>query len=807
VTKAKPSGLRFFEKNRLVYCIIIVFAFLLYGNTISHNYSLDDDLITSTDRHKHPLVEQGISGLIPILKSNYAVNQEQNYDYRPISTYSYAIEWTLFGESENHVHISHFINVVLYSLIGLVLFQFLNLLFGKGHELFNLLITLLFLAHPMHTEVVNSLKNRDELLSLLFALLATIQTLKFIDKKHFLFLISASLLLLLSILSKKSSMPFIVLIPLTIYFFRSVSWKKIGGLALLLFSARIIVSIMKISLIEKSKERDFLFIENPLFEASFWERIPSYFYTNYLYLEKFIFPYDLNYYYGFNTLPIVGYSNLWFFIAFAIFAILFAYAIWTFKEKSILSYSILFFFLSIGGAANLLYPMVGIFAERLAFCGSIGLCILLTAGIFKLFKLNLNDKLTREKSKKIYLSFGAILLIMSTLTIQRNPAWKDKMSLYLADAQSLKKSAKANSLLGQELQYQAAKKFSTDPTNLKNFLPTIDSAYLYYDLALRTYPKYIQIYNNKAAIKSQYYQDLIGAREFLEKALIIDPAYQEGIENLIANEIRYGNMLDRLETVLPDKNPDPNKKTISSKAKDNHSTIQALSLIVNFETIGKNILRNGLNQLSINFLVSYAKQLETINNELRQISFSATVSSELNALFSGTKKSGQNILDPIIKNILAKKPDLFSSNSSLIIEKNKSNQIIEKQLIKLYNLNINNNKYYELASQYYIKNKAFESLIKLQFLQIKNFPNEFHAKQFIQIANAHYALKNTTKAKINFEKGMNELIKEKNELNQKADPSQNDLDRIIQINAEINKLTNYILELKKPIQKGGGEKN
>lgn len=803
MTKAKPSGLRFFEKNRLVYFIIVVFAFLLYGNTISHNYSLDDDLITSTDRHKHPLVEQGISGLIPILKSNYAVNQEQNYDYRPISTYSYAIEWTLFGESENHVHISHFINVVLYSLIGLVLFQFLNLLFGKGHELFNLLITLLFLAHPMHTEVVNSLKNRDELLSLLFALLATIQTLKFIDKKHFLFLISASLLLLLSILSKKSSMPFIVLIPLTIYFFRSVSWKKIVGIAILLSSARIIVSIMKISLIEKSKERDFLFIENPLFEASFWERIPSYFYTNYLYLEKFIFPYDLNYYYGFNTLPIVGYSNLWFFVSFAIFAILFAYAIWTFKEKSISSYSILFFFLSIGGAANLLYPMVGIFAERLAFCGSIGLCILFVAILFKLFQAIPNEKLTWIKEKKLYYSIGCILLFLSVHTIQRNPDWKDKMSLYLADAQSLKKSAKANSLLGQELQFQAAKSFGSDPTNLENFFPRIDSAYHYYELALLAYPSYIQMYNNQATIKSQYYQDFMSARELLGKAIKIDPSFQGARENLIDNEIRYVNVLDRIEIVIPIEAQQVNglKNPPVTNTKTNNATIQSLSQLTNFESIGKIALKNGMNPAAIQYLIKYAQQLENINEELREIGFSNTVSSELNALYSGEKKSGQNILDPIFYSILARNPGLFPSKSDLLLAINNANRQIEIELANLYKINKRNRLYYELASQYYIKNQGFESLIKLQELQIKNFPTEYHAKQYIQIANAYYSLKNLKKSNYYFEKGIQEFQNEKNKLNQKETPTQIDLDRIVQLSSEINKLTNYMNELKKQRKK------
>ena len=555
---------------------------------------------------------------------------------------------------------------------------------------------------------------------------------------------------------------------------------------------------MKINLIEKGKIRDYLFIENPLFEASLWERIPTYFYTNYLYLEKFIFPFDLNYYYGFNAIPIVGFTSFMFIISLLLFISLLAYAIGTIKKKSIFSFGILFFFISIGGAANLLYPMVGIFAERLAFFASLGLCILLTAGIFKLFKLNPNDILAGTKSKKMYFSFGVILLIMSGLTIQRNPAWKNKLSLFLADAPSLKKSAKANSLLGQELQFQAAKSFGSDPTDLENFIPRIDSAYHYYELALLTYPRYIQMYNNQATIKSQYYQDFMSARELLGKAIKITPSFQGAGENLIDNEIRYVNVLDRIEIVIPiEAQQQKELKTVAVKdLKANYATIQSLSQLTNFETIGKIALKNGMNSSVIQYLIKYAQQLESINKELREIGFSNSVSSELNALYSGAKKSGQNILDPIIYSVLARNPGLFPNKSALLLAKNNANRQIEIELANLYKINKRNRQYYELASQYYIKNQGFESLVKLQELQIKNFPKEYHAKQYIQIANAYYSLKNLKKSNYYFEKGIKEFQNEKNKLDQKETPSQIDLDRIVQLSSEINKLTNYMNELK-----------
>ena len=42
---------------------------------------------------------------------------------------------------------------------------------------------------------------------------------------------------------------------------------------------------------------------------------------------------------------------------------------------------------------------------------------------------------------------------------------------------------------------------------------------------------------------------------------------------------------------------------------------------------------------------------------------------------------------------------------------------------------------------------------------------------------------------------MQELLKEKNQLNKKTTPSENDLNRIVQLDGEINNLMNYLNEL------------
>ena len=55
-------------------------AFLFYGNSISNGFSLDDELVTTTDRKHHENVEKGITGIKAIFSSNYAIDGKQNYE-------------------------------------------------------------------------------------------------------------------------------------------------------------------------------------------------------------------------------------------------------------------------------------------------------------------------------------------------------------------------------------------------------------------------------------------------------------------------------------------------------------------------------------------------------------------------------------------------------------------------------------------------------------------------------------------------------------------------------------------------------
>ena len=77
----------------------------------------------------------------------------------------------------------------------------------------------------MHTEVVASIKNRDEILSLLFGLLSWLFALRFVDSRNIAFYLLYILFFVAGLFSKQTSIAFAILIPVSIIMFRQVAFQ------------------------------------------------------------------------------------------------------------------------------------------------------------------------------------------------------------------------------------------------------------------------------------------------------------------------------------------------------------------------------------------------------------------------------------------------------------------------------------------------------------------------------------------------------------------------------------------------------
>lgn len=222
----KPG--RSISRPNLYAIIVFAFSFIIYTNSIFNDYNMDDELVT----RNHRLTSKGISAIPEILTSPYYKDKGgYEYEYRPMVLISFAIEKSFFGE---HAGMSHFINVLLYALLCVLLFYMLSRLFKAYNPVFALLIALVFAAHPIHTEVVASIKNRDEMLAFIFGLSALWYAVAYAEEQKIWQLLLVPVFMLLGMLSKATTLTFSMLIPATLILLTTARLSVIIGITTLL---------------------------------------------------------------------------------------------------------------------------------------------------------------------------------------------------------------------------------------------------------------------------------------------------------------------------------------------------------------------------------------------------------------------------------------------------------------------------------------------------------------------------------------------------------------------------------------------
>ncbi len=521
------------KENKKTILLFFIFCFLFYGNSLKNKYALDDDYITVTNfpikgqkyTPNHPLVSKGFKGIPKIWKSRYASDEESSFDYRPLVTATFAIEYGIFGQNP---FISHLINILIYFVLVCLIFVTLLKLFEDYEYKYNLafLTSFIFLIHPAHSEVVNNLKSRDELLSALFCLSALWGSLEFIKKtslKSFLIII---LSIIFGLFCKKTAILTFAIIPLALIIYRKIDLKKtlfVGGTMLI----SIIVFFLFKSVIHLEKPiRNVYHFENPLYTThfNFIDHIAISLQTVGFYVKFLLFPYPFRAYYGSNTINVYSPYNLSFLIA-----ILFlSFVIWYYlkhKNKHFL-FAVLFFLGAIFPFTNLLTPVPGVVGERLCFLASIGFClmisVLLSKHLNKVSVLNLKNIFSKP------IVYGLpIILISFFLIINRNSKWESKLNLFENDMPYLKESAKANSLMANlyfEMLRSPDKKYSGQDL--------VQKALKHYSLAVTADSSIHSAYNNAGVVYFSYLKDYETAKHLFELGIRHKQNYPQAYENI-----------------------------------------------------------------------------------------------------------------------------------------------------------------------------------------------------------------------------------------------------------------------------------
>lgn len=476
-------------KSKQIVILIAISVFALYGNTLSHDYALDD-AIAITDNQ---FTQKGLNGIWDQLTHDqfvgfYGQKKElvSGGRYRPLSFVLFNIEYALFGANP---FIGHLMNVIWYLLNGLLLYLVLNRLLPKKWEEnpwipLSLLVTLLWVFHPIHTEVVANIKGRDEIMAFCGELLTLLLLLKWLEEKKVILLLGMAGVFFLALLAKESAITWLAVFPLTIYFFKKAQLKP----ALPAFGLLLLVALIWLGIRYQivgggiSDVADNL-MNDPFLESTTAEKYATIMLTLGKYVQLLIFPHPLTYDYYPKHIPIVGWNNLMVILSSFLYLSLIIASIIGFFKRKLYSFGILIFLITLSIASNLLFPIGAFMNERFIYVSSLGFCLIL--GHFLLF--GLNKILKYQQFKTVFSALTVLILSLYSLkTISRNLVWKNNLTLATHDAKISVNGAKSNVMAGGLLTEEALK--TNNPSERKQVL---QQSIFHLEQALRVYPDYI----------------------------------------------------------------------------------------------------------------------------------------------------------------------------------------------------------------------------------------------------------------------------------------------------------------------------
>ncbi|MCB9275686.1 MAG: tetratricopeptide repeat protein [Lewinellaceae bacterium] len=533
-----------FSNTRMMRWALFAFSFLLYANTLLHDYALDDAIVI----YDNMFVQDGVSGIPGILakdtfygffKEAGKANLVAGGRYRPLTLVLFALEHQLFGKSP---FMGHLINGLLYGLTVMVLYLLLLQLFrpaqGQVRAYFiAFAASLLFAAHPIHTEVVANIKGADEIVALLGSLAALYFSLRAYWEKKTLLNVWAGLVFFLGLLSKENAITFLAVAPLAYYFFTKASAGKIVQQSLPLVAAAGAFLVIRYAVmgwgigepVREMMNNPFIKLAgNQYVDFTAAERLATVLFTLGKYVQLLFFPLVLTHDYYPRQIGVMNFSDFGVLLSLLVYVALGVYALLRLPKKDPVSFAILYFLATLSIVSNLFFPIGTHMAERLAFMPSVGFCLALAILGYRWARRN-----TAQGKQPGYRQLTPVLTVLAIVALAysgralvRNMAWKDNYTLFTTDILNSPNSAKLQNAVGGELITQAVK-----PENDAQRPVMLQEAVGHLEKALKIHPNYKNAYlllGNAYNYLKEYEKSV----DAYQKALSIDPEYADARRNL-----------------------------------------------------------------------------------------------------------------------------------------------------------------------------------------------------------------------------------------------------------------------------------
>ncbi|XP_065578857.1 protein O-mannosyl-transferase TMTC1-like isoform X2 [Artemia franciscana] len=517
-----------------LFCAVV--AAIVYSNSIDGDL-VHDDLSAISD---NPDVTDD-AWIFELFRNDFwgmkLTNPESHKSYRPLTTLSFRMNYLVHGVAPRGYHI---VNILLHATTTALLVD-TAVRCLKSSCIGAFVAGLLFALHPIHTEAVSGIVGRADILASVFFLLSFRIYWRYAEndnkitknhhrllsvfyagvamlfKEHGLSVVGVSCLLELILKTRSNTRLYFSENTKTVKIRRSL-WKSVT--CAMAYLSMILPFLVFRIWIMGSELPSFSDQENPAAASPFFlTRFFTWSYLPILNAFLLICPIWLSYDWQLGTVPLVeSFLDMRCGISITIYGIVGALA-WKLirKGEPLEIWCLLTMVVPFLPATNLIAPVGFVLAERLLYLPSLGFCLLIGQGFYKIWLQ------CSWRSIRAILSLSLCLTLVSFAgkTWLRNYDWLSRDSLFRSGLKTFPQNAK--------MHYNYA--------NLQKDYGHVQIAVFHYKEAIRLWPSYASAHNNLGTLLI----DFKAAKYHFESALRKHPKHTNALYNLASLERKSGN--------------------------------------------------------------------------------------------------------------------------------------------------------------------------------------------------------------------------------------------------------------------------
>lgn len=388
----------------------------LFGPFLDNPFLMDDEIQVTHNVHIQNISEWPQYFTSSTMDSGGGAKMGGIY-FKPLMTVYFATIWHLFGENAFAFRLPLLICHVLSSaLIFIFLIQFF-----EGPIAF--LCGLLFVVHPINSEIVAYIADAQDALYFVFGLLGLVTFLWL--KQTWLACVALGVCLMASLLSKETGALFLAIVPMATFYFDRSRLKAALGVA---FVIAVIYASLRIHSGLLSYEHRVLLIQ----QASYLERLMTVPLIIWHYIEVFVFPLRISLVTDF-AVHSLSVALFWLPLLGVLIFIGALRLLWTRLktdiEKRVFEFSVGILFLWFALHGSVVLPLDGTFADRWFYLGTWAL-LMCGALACKVFFESLTGNRARLAKRVVATLVVLFTVGASARTWVRLKDWEIPMNLY-----------------------------------------------------------------------------------------------------------------------------------------------------------------------------------------------------------------------------------------------------------------------------------------------------------------------------------------------------------------------------------------